>query len=105
MQLLQVPLSLLMGLMFGCTWGYITHFVPHEDDENLISMRVVLLTIGGLIAIFGSGAMGYKGAGPFACIVAAYVACLGWKTTEEAIECVSFTVTYFKFLYISIFLQ
>jgi len=34
---------------------------------------------GGLTMVFGSSLVGYDGAGPLACIVAAFTACIIWK--------------------------
>jgi len=41
--------------------------------------RTFLIGGGGLFAVLGSSLVGYSGAGPLGCIVAAFVACFGWK--------------------------
>nr|CAD7394764.1 unnamed protein product [Timema cristinae] len=45
----------------------------------LVAGRVFMLGAGSLFAVFGSQMVGYSGAGPLASIVAAFVACCGWK--------------------------
>jgi hypothetical protein len=45
----------------------------------VVSLRTFLLGGGGVLALFGSEAVGYNGAGPLCCIVAAFVACHGWR--------------------------
>nr|CAD7194577.1 unnamed protein product [Timema douglasi] len=53
----------------------------HEFDGNLwlVAGRVFMLGAGSLFAVFGSQMVDYSGAGPLASIVAAFVACCGWK--------------------------
>jgi hypothetical protein len=45
----------------------------------VVRERAFLIGGGGLFAVLGSSLVGYSGAGPLACIVAAFVACSGWK--------------------------
>lgn len=79
MQIVQGPLGLIFGILFGIVWGYIARHIPHKKDESVVLLRVLMIAGGGLMAIFGSGAIGYQGAGPLGCIVAAFIACLGWR--------------------------
>lgn len=45
----------------------------------MVRERAFLIGGGGLFAVLGSSLVGYSGAGPLGCIVAAFVACSGWK--------------------------
>ncbi len=38
-----------------------------------------LLLSGGIIAIFGGSALGYSGAGPFGCVILAFIANVSWR--------------------------
>ncbi|XP_073988269.1 sodium/hydrogen exchanger 9B2-like isoform X1 [Rhodnius prolixus] len=78
-QLLQGPLEMVIGLSFGITWGLIASFIPHRDDKYVVAKRSVMIGAGGLCAVLGSELIHYSGAGPLACIVASFIACLSWK--------------------------
>jgi hypothetical protein len=45
----------------------------------MVGERAFLIGGGGLLAVLGSSLVGYSGAGPLGCIVAAFVASYGWK--------------------------
>jgi hypothetical protein len=45
----------------------------------LVILRTLLLGGGGLLLLFGSEAVGFAGAGPLGCVVAAFLANWGWK--------------------------
>jgi hypothetical protein len=45
----------------------------------MVEERAFLIGGGGLFAVLGSSIVGYSGAGPLGCIVAAFVASYGWK--------------------------
>jgi hypothetical protein len=45
----------------------------------VVGVRTFLIGGGGLFAVLGSNLVGYSGAGPLGCIIAAFVACSGWK--------------------------
>lgn len=78
-QLMQGPIEMVIGLTFGIAWGLIASFVPHREDKHVTAKRVIMVGFGGLCAVLGSEIIHYSGAGPLACIVAAFVACLSWK--------------------------
>lgn len=44
-----------------------------------MTLRTLLVGMGSVLAVEGSDAIGYGGAGTLGCIVAAFVACLGWR--------------------------
>nr|CAD7595160.1 unnamed protein product [Timema genevievae] len=60
-------------------WGVLSSYIPHKNELWLVTGRVFMLGAGSLFAVFGSQMVGYSGAGPLASIVAAFVACCGWK--------------------------
>ncbi|XP_068084864.1 sodium/hydrogen exchanger 9B2 isoform X3 [Anabrus simplex] len=112
-QILQGPLEVVIGLVFGITWGTVIVYVPHRNDDMdiksctrkfrytilpwrgrknsltdytrvnqkslVVPVRAFMVGAGGLFAVLGSQIVGFSGAGPLACITAAFVGCSGWK--------------------------
>ncbi|XP_065352910.1 sodium/hydrogen exchanger 9B2-like [Cloeon dipterum] len=70
--ILQGPLSVLAGIATGVIIGYLSKFVPDKNDPYVISIRVFLLLLGGLVAVLGFDRLSLSGAGPLAVIVAAF---------------------------------
>lgn len=79
MQILQGPIVLLIGFGFGIIWGILCQYVPSTKEKYLITLRTLLLGLGSVLSSIGSNTLGYSGAGPLGCIVAAFVASLGWR--------------------------
>lgn len=77
-QIVQGPLSVVMGLGFGVLWGILAKYVPERNDPFVVPLRVLMLFGGGLIAVLGSEAIGLGGAGPLAVVAAAFVSCYQW---------------------------
>ncbi|XP_034231222.1 sodium/hydrogen exchanger 9B2 isoform X2 [Thrips palmi] len=77
-QIIQGPLSVVMGLGFGVLWGILAKYVPERNDPFVVPLRVLMLFGGGLIAVLGSEAIGLGGAGPLAVVAAAFVSCYSW---------------------------
>lgn len=73
------PLEILAGIAFGSACGVILWYFPQKSSKNLSLFRSVLLVGGGLLAIFGSSAIDWAGAGPLGCLSLAFVAAYKWK--------------------------
>lgn len=78
MQILEGPIVIGMGLSFGIIWGLICRYAPSVHEKYLVTLRTLLLGLGCVVATLGSTALNYGGAGPLACIVAAFVTSVGW---------------------------
>ncbi|XP_047515460.1 sodium/hydrogen exchanger 9B2-like isoform X1 [Pieris napi] len=78
MNIIQGPLSVIIGIAFGVLCGYLIKYIPERNDAFLVPLRVLLLLTGGLASIFGSEEIGWGGAGPMAVIAFSYVACKNW---------------------------
>ncbi|KAI5704273.1 hypothetical protein M8J75_003579 [Diaphorina citri] len=78
-QLLQAPIEISLGVLFGIVWGLISAWLPHKEDKFVVFKRVFMIGGGGLFSVLGSQMIGYNGAGPLSCIISAFVACLCWK--------------------------
>ncbi|XP_014251823.1 sodium/hydrogen exchanger 9B2-like isoform X2 [Cimex lectularius] len=79
MALIRGPLELLTGLVFGVVWGFVCSGFPHRDDDCLVLKRSLLIGLGGVVFILGSTYLNYPGAGPLACITAAFVTNISWQ--------------------------
>lgn len=104
MQLLQGPICVVGGIAFGIVWGLlsryklaITQFIipqkgflfsiaPEKHDPFMVPLRVLMLLTGGMIAVFGSEAIGYEGAGPLGCVAAAFVSLVCWTRQGWDVE-------------------
>ncbi|XP_011299040.1 sodium/hydrogen exchanger 9B1 isoform X2 [Fopius arisanus] len=78
-QILQGPLAIVGGLGFGALWGCLAKYVPEKGDPFMVPLRVLMLLLGGLLAVFGSEAIELGGAGPLAVVAAAFVSCYFWQ--------------------------
>jgi NhaP-type Na+/H+ or K+/H+ antiporter len=77
--IIQGPIEVLVGFLFGYLWGGIAQYLPDKNHHNLKFFRWLLLFSGGLISIFGSNAIGYSGAGGVATVVGAYLCRKHWS--------------------------
>lgn len=60
-------------------WGLLSYFIPEKNDPYMVQIRVLLLVLGGLASVFGSELIGFGGAGPLACVSAAFFSSIGWN--------------------------
>ncbi|XP_017786127.1 PREDICTED: mitochondrial sodium/hydrogen exchanger 9B2 isoform X2 [Nicrophorus vespilloides] len=86
MQILQGPISIVGGIGFGIIWGLISCYAPEKHDPFVVPLRILMLLVGGLIAVFGSERIGYGGAGPLGCVAAAFVSLVCWSKQGWEIE-------------------
>ena len=73
------PLEVLMGIAFGIFWGYICQWFPSKLNSNYVFFRWIILSAGGLFALFGAHMIHYDGAGGLACVIMAFVASIQWR--------------------------
>nr|XP_023025963.1 sodium/hydrogen exchanger 9B2-like [Leptinotarsa decemlineata] len=84
--IIQGPVSIIGGIGFGVLWGIICNYSPERNDPFLIPLRIILLLVGGLVAVFGSDVLGYGGAGPLGCVIAAFTSLVCWSRQGWDIE-------------------
>ncbi|XP_025833368.1 sodium/hydrogen exchanger 9B2-like isoform X2 [Agrilus planipennis] len=78
-QISKGPIVLAIGFAYGIAWGVLCYFIPSTENEYIVTLRTLLLGLGCLLSAVGSSAIGYAGAGALGCIVAAFVASIGWR--------------------------
>ncbi|XP_059482694.1 sodium/hydrogen exchanger 9B2-like [Neocloeon triangulifer] len=103
MEILQGPIEITLGIIFGICYGLLLIYIPHGKEKNIRIWRIFLLLGGGILAVFGSERVGFGGAGPLGLIVAAFFASSGWqsnvindKITETVVEFFSTTWLIFQ---------
>lgn len=77
---------LISGIGFGVLWGIISNYAPEKHDPFVVPLRVLLLLVGGMVAVFGSECIGYGGAGPLGCVTAAFSSLYAWSRQGWEIE-------------------
>lgn len=85
-QIIQGPVSIVGGIGFGVLWGIISNYAPERFDPFVVPLRVLMLLVGGLVSVFGSELIGYGGAGPLACVAAAFVSLVCWSKSGWEID-------------------
>ncbi|XP_054163338.1 sodium/hydrogen exchanger 9B2-like [Oppia nitens] len=81
------PVEAIIGITYGIIMGFILWYIPVKEDSK--SLRISLLLLCGVFALFGSISMDLGGAGPLACLVVSFVAAIKWRqsdTTNEDME-------------------
>nr|CAI5842090.1 unnamed protein product [Callosobruchus analis] len=84
--IIQGPTSIVGGIGFGVLWGSISYYAPERNDPFVVPLRVLMLLVGGTVAVFGSELIGYGGAGPLGCVSAAFVSLVFWCKQGWEIE-------------------
>ncbi len=72
--ILKGPVEALIGVTYGVILGFILWYIPAKEDSK--SLRISLLLLSGIFALFGSISMDLGGAGPLACLVVSFVAAI-----------------------------
>ncbi|KAL1494709.1 hypothetical protein ABEB36_010265 [Hypothenemus hampei] len=84
--ILQGPVAIIGGLAFGVMWGIICNYTPEKHDPFMVPLRILLLLVGGTVTVLGSELIGYGGAGPLACVAAAFTCLICWTKQGWEIE-------------------
>ena len=77
--ILHGPIEVLIGVSFGIFWGFLAQWIPDKDHRHVAFFRWLVLTGGGLTAVFGAHLIHYDGAGGLATIIMAFVAGIRWR--------------------------
>lgn len=85
-EMVQHPLGLVFGILYGLVLGKALQWVPMRSARHLAAWRFVLVLGGGLVVMFGSDALGFHEAGSVGCITTALVASAGWRAKESPLS-------------------
>ncbi|KAH8313251.1 hypothetical protein KR067_003039, partial [Drosophila pandora] len=81
-QVLQGPIGIGIGLVFGYLYGVMLQYLPSRHATYANGLRFVLTILGGTIAVMGSRVIGYTSAGALGCVTMAFIARIGWRREE-----------------------
>ncbi|CAL4147907.1 unnamed protein product [Meganyctiphanes norvegica] len=99
-QIVQGPIEVAMGLLYGGVIGAISWVLPYRKEADLSKQRFLFLFAAGLVAVFGSKKIHFSGAGALGCLAIAFVAGVGWRKqglTGEAAQVPVYFATMWKF--------
>ncbi|KAH8384107.1 hypothetical protein KR009_012156, partial [Drosophila setifemur] len=82
-QVLQGPIGIGIGLVFGYLYGMMLQHLPSRHATYANGLRFVLTILGGTIAVMGSRVIGYTSAGALGCVTTAFIARIGWRREES----------------------
>uniref|UniRef100_A0A6P4FY43 Mitochondrial sodium/hydrogen exchanger 9B2 isoform X1 n=2 Tax=Drosophila rhopaloa TaxID=1041015 RepID=A0A6P4FY43_DRORH len=82
-QVLQGPIGIGIGLVFGYLYGSMLQYLPSRNATYANGLRFVLTVLGGTIAVMGSRVIGYTSAGALGCVTTAFIARIGWRREES----------------------
>ncbi|CAG2170379.1 unnamed protein product [Oppiella nova] len=81
------PVSVLIGVVIGTTFGLILWYIPDKYDSYKTSpddsklLRLSLLILFGMFLVFVSKSVGFDGTGPLGCLILAFITSLKWRGT------------------------
>ena len=81
--ILQGPLEVFVGVVWGIFWGGVATFLPpfpRDGTQPSTFMRLIVMIGGALIALFGSEMVHVEGSGALAVLVMGFVAGIGWRS-------------------------
>ena len=81
--ILQGPLEVFVGVVWGIFWGGVATFLPpfpRDGTQPSTFMRLIVMIGGALIALFGSELVHVEGSGALAVLVMGFVAGIGWRS-------------------------
>ncbi|VVC43995.1 Hypothetical protein CINCED_3A025739 [Cinara cedri] len=84
--LLISPLSILAGITYGLVLGCVVKYIPERTDPYVAPLRILIITGGGFLAVFGFEKLNLEGAGPLAVIITAFTSICFWTKQGWAIE-------------------
>ncbi|KAJ8306577.1 hypothetical protein KUTeg_017122, partial [Tegillarca granosa] len=80
------PIGAIVGVIYGFVMGIFLWYFPAKDCGNPVFYRTLLLFGSGLVAVFGSSAVGLSSAGPLGCLTTATVAAYKWRARRKPNE-------------------
>ncbi|EDO43896.1 predicted protein, partial [Nematostella vectensis] len=80
----RAPIEVLIGLAFGVFMGFLCWWFPNKTEERVSRSRFLILLGGSMLAVFGSKAAQFAGAGALAALIMSTLAAYGWGKQGKA---------------------
>ncbi|KAL7016834.1 hypothetical protein ACKWTF_010154 [Chironomus riparius] len=81
-QLLQGPVGIVMGCVFGAVSGLVILKFPSDKSKYANGLRFTTIVLCGALSVMGSKYLEYPSAGALGCISASFVAGTGWRRRQ-----------------------
>ncbi|CRK88687.1 CLUMA_CG002385, isoform B [Clunio marinus] len=78
-QLLQGPVGIVMGFVYGSLSGLLILHLPSDASKYSNGLRFTTIVLCGVLSVMGSKYLEYPSAGALGCIVASFSAGTGWR--------------------------
>lgn len=85
-QLLQGPVGIIVGVVYGYVFGLILVYFPSKNSKYVNELRFTMAVLGGCVSVMGSRAMGYPSAGALGCVTVTFVAGTLWRKQQKGNE-------------------
>ncbi|XP_055907045.1 sodium/hydrogen exchanger 9B2-like [Eupeodes corollae] len=85
-QILQGPVGIIVGVVYGYVFGLILVYFPSKDSKYVNGLRFTMTVLGGCVSVMGSRAMGYPSAGALGCVTVTFVAGTLWRKQQKGNE-------------------
>ena len=72
-KILHGPMEMVLGIGYGIVGGLVLWILPNFREDRCVLMQFGLLTLGGMLAVFGSTAVEMGGAGALGALTIAFV--------------------------------
>jgi len=78
-QILQGPIGIVIGLVYGVAAGLLLIRLPNVKSKYVNGLKFTMIVLIGTLSVIGSKAIKYPSAGALGCITTAFIASEGWK--------------------------
>ncbi|XP_055381129.1 sodium/hydrogen exchanger 9B2 isoform X2 [Condylostylus longicornis] len=92
-QLLQGPVGIGVGIVFGGLYSILVLQLPSDNSKYVNGLRYLMIVLGGMVCVKGSQAIAYPSAGVLGCVTIAFITGTQWKGKITNDKHVNFQVT------------
>ncbi|XP_051947372.1 sodium/hydrogen exchanger 9B2 [Xyrauchen texanus] len=88
MNVVKGVLEVLIGVVAGAAGGVLMHFIPSEEQSDVVLQRVCVLLGLCVFSVFGGHAAGLGGAGGLCTLVMSFIAGISWSEQKAPVAAV-----------------
>uniref|UniRef100_T1JIN7 Cation/H+ exchanger transmembrane domain-containing protein n=1 Tax=Strigamia maritima TaxID=126957 RepID=T1JIN7_STRMM len=100
MTVLQGPIEVLIGIVYGSVIGLLLWFLPNKSNSHKVSLRSSLLFLTSVFGVLGSRVFDFAGSGPLACLIVSFVAAVQWRKEDEiSLESIKYVYVFLWFVF------